>query len=96
MGQAETQASLPLGPGPDINRDLADEMQPHGSLIRKSVISLSQRPGSPRESPSHLPSSPSQPKNEIRLEGIWPLGTRSGRGSMNKVGNEMPGHAFLR
>ena len=87
--------SLPSGPGPDINRDSADEMQPHGSLIRKSVISLSQRPGSPRESPSHLPSSPSHPKNEIRLEGIWPLGTRSRRGSMNTGENEMPGHAFL-
>ena len=88
-------ASLPLGPGPDISRDSADEMQPHSSLIRKSVISLSQRPGSPRESPSHLPSSPSHPKNEIRLEGIWPLGTRRGRGSLNTGGNEMPGHALL-
>lgn len=41
--------SLPLGPGPDINHDSADEMQPHGSLIRKSVISLSQRPDPQRE-----------------------------------------------
>lgn len=79
--ETEIQAGLPLpqlpipspwAQGSDINCDAADEMQPHGSLIRKPVISLSQRPGSSRESPSHLPSSPSHPTDEIRLGGAGP------------------------
>lgn len=70
-------------------------MQPHGSLIREPAISLSQEPGSSRENPSVLPSSPSHPKDEIRLGGNLAPGNKEGQGSMNTRGNEMPGHAFM-
>lgn len=53
--------ALFLGPegDPDISYDSADEMYPLGSLIRKSVISVSRKLGASGEDPFHLPSSPS-------------------------------------